>query len=242
MPSAEDQTMNRLTQVLVVIGAFGVVGIVGLGALSRESLERARAPEPTPVPLVSFGAVPDGWAVGVDDALLTLARGPVEGTATVARITVCRNAYAVAEDGTLAHGLDTDATAFAFGLARRNDLRRLVEPHAATLAGLDGYYLDINIRKPSQLAGESDTWLARADLAGCMVVLDTSDEDSGVDPATQVTVPVIIRLGIFAMPDGGNLMVLMASEAIGTRAQPDTADIDEANAIVDGFTFNTAAP
>ena len=234
--------MNRLTQVLVVFGAFGVVGIVGLGALSRESLEKARAPEPTPEPLVNVGAVPEGWAVGVDDALLTLARGPVEGTATVARITVCRNAYAVAEDGTLAHGLDTDATAFAFGLARRNDLRRLVEPHAATLAGLDGYYLDITILEPSRLAGESDTWLARADLARCMVVLDTSEEDSGVDPATQVTVPVIIRLGIFAMPDGGNLMVLMASEAIGTRAQPDTADIDEAAAIVDGFTFNTAAP
>ncbi len=234
--------MNRVTQVLVVIGAFGVVGIVGLGALSRESLERARAPEPTPVPLVTIGAAPDGWAVGVDDALLTLARGPVEGAATVARITVCRNAYAVTADGALANALDTDATAFAFGLAKRDDLRKVVQAHAVTLAGLDGYYLDITILKPSQLAGESDTWLARADLARCMVVLDTSEADSGVDPATQVTVPVIIRLGIFPMPDGGNLMVLMASEAIGTRAQPDTADIDEAAAIVDGFTFNTAAP
>ena len=234
--------MNRVTQVLVVIGAFGVVAIVGLGALSRERLEQARAPEPTPVPLVTFGAAPEGWAVGADDALLTLARGPVVGTATVARITVCRNAYAVTADGALANGLNTDATAFAFGLAKRDDLRKVVQAHAVTLAGLDGYYLDITIAEPSQFAGESDTWLARADLARCMVVLDTSEADSGVDPATQVTVPVIIRLGIFPLPDGGNLMVLMASEAIGTMAKPDTTDIDEATAIVEGFTFNTAAP
>ena len=233
--------MNRVTQVLVVIGAFGVVGIVGLGALSRERLEQARAPEPTPVPLVTFGSAPEGWAVGADDALLTLARGPVAGTATVARITVCRNAYAVAADGALANGLDTDATTIAFGLARRDDLRRVLTPHAATLAGLDGYYLDITIPTASAFVGTTDTWLARADQASCVAVLDTSDDDSSVDPATQVTVPVIVRLGIFAVPDGGNLMVLIASEAIGTRAKPDKTDVDEATDIVDGFTFHTAA-
>jgi hypothetical protein len=230
-----------VTQVLVVIGAFAVVGIIGLGALSRGSLEQARA-KATPVPLVTFPALPDGWGVGAHDvALLTLARGPVTGRATVARITVCRNAYAVAADGAMAHGLDTDATAIAFGLARRDDLRNVLKPHAVTLAGLDGYYLDITIARPSQLAGETDTWLARTDLAGCVVVLDTSDADSGVDPATEVTVPVIVRLGIFPLPDGGNLMVLIASEGIGTRAEPDKTDIDEATDIVDSFTFHTAA-
>lgn len=233
--------MNRVTQLLVVIGAFAVVGIVGLGALSRASLEQARAPKPTPVPLVTFLAAPDGWAVGAHDAVLTLARGPVAGKATVARITVCRNAYAVAADGALTHGLDTDATAIAFGLARRDDLRNVLTPHGVTLAGLDGYYLDINIANPSQFAGETDTWLARAEQASCMVVLDTSDAGSGVDPATQVTVPAILRLGIFPLPDGGNLMVLIASEGIGTRAKPDTTDIDEATDIVDSFTFHTPA-
>jgi hypothetical protein len=233
--------MNRVTQVLVAIGAFAVVGIVGLGALTRGSLEQARAPEPTPVPLVTFRAAPDGWVVGAHDALLTLARGPVAGRATVARITICRNAYAVAADGAMAHGLDTDATAISFGLARRSDLRNVLKPRAVTLAGLDGYYLDITIARPSQFAGETDTWLARSDLASCVVVLDTSDADSGVDPATQVTVPAIVRLGIFPLPDGGNLMVLIASEGIGTRATPDTTDIDEATDIVDSFTFNTAA-
>ena len=34
----------------------------------------------------------------------------------------------------------------------------------------------------------------------------------------------------------------MASEGIGTRSKPDRADIDEATAIVSGFTFHTAAP
>jgi hypothetical protein len=233
--------MNRVTQVLVVIGAFAVVGIVGLGALSRGSLEQARAPKPTPAPLVTFRAAPDGWAVGAHDAVLTLARGPVAGRATVARITVCRNAYAVAADGALTHGLDTDATAISFGLARRDDLRNVLNPHAAMLAGLDGYYLDITVAKPSQFAGETDTWLARADLESCVVVLDTSDADSGIDPATQVTVPVILRLGIFQVPDGGNLMVLIASEGIGIRAKPDQTDIDEATDIVDSFTFDTAA-
>jgi hypothetical protein len=236
--------MNRVTQVLVVIGALAVVGIVGLGALSRGGLEQARAPKPTPVPLVTFRAVPDGWAVGEHGAVLTLARGPLPGKATVARITVCRNAYAVAADGALAHGLDTNATTIAFGLARRDDLRKVLKPHAAKLAGLDGYYLDIAFPAGRQLAGqtETDTWLLRADQAACVVVVDTSDEDSGVDPATEVTVPVIVRLGIFALPDGGNLMVLIASEGIGIRTKPDQTDVDEATEIVDGFTFHTAAP
>jgi hypothetical protein len=238
MPAAEDQAMNRVTQVLVVIGAFAVVGIVGLGALSRDRLEQARA---KPVPLVTFPALPDGWGVGAHDTVLTLARGPVAGRATVARITVCRNAYAVAANGALAHGLDTDATAIAFGLAGRDDLHKVLKAHKVTLAGLDGYYLDITVAKPSQFAGETDTWLARSDLASCLVVLDTSDEDSGVDPATQVTVPVIVRLGIFTLPDGGNLMVLIASEGLGTRATPDMSDIDEATDIVDTFTFHTGA-
>lgn len=233
--------MNRVTQVLVVIGAFAVVGIVGLGAVSRGTLEKARAPKPTPVPLVTFRAAPDGWTVGDHDAVLTLARGPVAGRATVARITVCRNAYAVTADGALAHGLDTDVTAIAFDLARRDDLRKVLKPHAATLAGLHGYYLDITIPRASQFVAETDTWLARADLASCAVVVDTSDAGSGADPATEVTVPAIVRLGIFALPDGGNLMVLIASEGIGTRAKPDKTDIDEATDIVDGFTIHTAA-
>jgi hypothetical protein len=233
--------MNRVTQVLVVIGAFGVVGIVGLGAISRETLEEARAPKPTPVPLVTFRAAPDGWAVGTHDAVLTLARGPVAGKATVARITVCRNAYAVTADGSLADGLDTDATAIAFGLARRDDLRKVLKPHAATLAGLDGYYLDITITKASEFIGETDTWLVIADQASCAVVVDTSEAGSGVDPATEVTMPAIVRLGLFTLPDGGNLMVLIASEGIGTRAKPDKTDIDEATEIVDSFTIHLAA-
>jgi hypothetical protein len=235
--------LNRMTQVLLATGALAVAVIVGFGALSRGTLEKARAPKPTPIPLVTFRAAPDGWAVGQHDAVLTLARGPVEGKATVARITVCRNAYAVAADGALAHGLDTDATDIAFGLARRDDLRKVLKPHAAKLAGLDGYYLDITIPAARQFAAtETDTWLARADLASCVVVVDTSDADSGVDPATQVTVPAIVRLGIFALPEGGNLMVLIASEGIGTRTKPDQTDVDEATEIVDGFTFHTAAP
>ena len=238
MPAAEDQTMNRVTQVLVVIGAFAVVGIVGLGALSREKLELARA---KPIPLVTFPALPQGWGVGAHDEVLTLARGPVPGRATVARITVCRNAYGVAADGALTHGLDTDATAISFGLATRDDLHRVLKAHKVTLAGLDGYYVDITIAKALHFAGETDTWLARSDLASCAVVLDTSDEDSGIDPATQVTVPVIVRLGLFPLPDGGNLMVLIGSEGIGSRATPDMADIDEATDIVNTFTFHTKA-
>ncbi len=234
--------MNRVTQVLVVIGAFAVVGIVGLGALERGTLEKARAPKPTPVPLVTFLAAPDGWAVSQHDAVLSLARGPVAGKATVARITVCRNAYAVAADGTLANALKTDATTIAFGLARRDDLRKVLKPRGAKLADLNGLYLDITITNASQFAGPTDTWLARADQASCVVVVDTSDAGSGVDPATEVTVPVILRLGIFPLPDGGNLMVLIASEGIGTRAKPDKTDIDEATEIVEGFTFHTAAP
>jgi hypothetical protein len=229
-----------VTQVLLAFGALGVAVLVGFGALSTENFGQPRStPRPTPIPLVSF-TTPSGWVVGENDAVLTLARGPVAGKATVARITVCRNAYEVAADGALSNGLKTDATAIAFGLARRDDLRTVLTPHAVTLAGMDGYYLDFNISKPSRFVGETDTWLARTDQASCLAVLDTSDEESNVDPATQVTVPVIVRLGIFGLPDGDNLLVLIASEGIGTRAKPDKTDIDEATAIVDGFTFHTA--
>jgi hypothetical protein len=237
--------LNRITQVLLATGALGVAVIVGLGAMSRGNLEKAKAPQPTPVPVVTFSAAPDGWAVGQQDAVLTLARGPVAGRATVARITVCRDAYAVTADGALAHGLNTDATAIAFGLASRDDLRKVLKPHDATLAGLQGYYLDIPFLAARQIAGatETDTWLLRAAQGNCVVVVDTSaKDDSGVDPASEVTVPAIVRLGLFALPDGGNLMVLMASEGIGTRSKPDQTDIDEAIGIVEGFTFHTAVP
>lgn len=236
--------MNRMTQVLLATGALAVAVIVGLGALSRGTLEKTRTPQPTPVPLVTFRTAPDGWEVGQQDAVLTLTRGPVAGKATVARITVCRNAHGVTADGSLAHGLATDATAIAFGLAGRDDLRKVIKAHAATLAGLDGYYLDITFPPPPQPADKTatDTWLLRADQGSCIVEVDTADEGSGVDPATEVTVPAIVRLGLFPLPDGGNLMVLIASEAIGTRAKPDQSDIDEATQILDGLTFHTAAP
>lgn len=234
--------MNKLTQVLLATGALGVAVIVGFGAMSRGSLERARAPQPTPVPLVTYRAAPDGWIVSQHDAVLTLARGPVAGTATVARITVCRNAHAVTVEGALAHGLATDATVIAFGLASRDDLRKVLKPHAATLAGLQGYYLDLTFPAAQSRGGaKTDTWLLRADQGNCVVVVDTSEDDSGVDPAIQVTVPAIVRIGLFALPDGGNLMVLIASEGIGTGSKPEQTDIDDATAIVDGFTFHTAA-
>lgn len=235
--------MSRMTQVLLATGALAVAVIVGLGALSRGTLEKARAPQPTPVPLVTFGAAPDGWAVSQHDAVLTLARGPVAGKATVARITVCRNAHAVTADGSLAHGLATDATAIAFGLSSRDDLRKVLKAQAATLGGLQGYYLDMKFPGAQSHGGaEADTWLLRADQGNCVVVVDTSEDGSGVDPATQVSVPAIVRLGLFPLPDGGNLMVLIASEGVGTGSKPDQTDVDEATAILDGFTFHTAAP
>ena len=236
--------MNRVTQVLLAAGALGVAVIVGFGAMSRGTLEAARAPKPTPVPLVTFGAAPEGWAVGQHDAVLNLARGPVAGKATVARITVCRNAHAVTADGALAHGLATDATAIAFGLAGRDDLRKVLKARAATLAGLNGYFLDITFPPAPKVPDKTatDTWLLRADQGNCVVVVNSSDEGSGVDPATEVTVPSIVRLGLFPLPNGGNLMVLIASEGIGSRAKPDQTDIDEATAIVEGLTFHTATP
>jgi hypothetical protein len=235
--------MNRMVQVLLAIGALGVAVIVGFGALSRGGLEKARAPQASPTPLVTFRTAPDGWEVSQHDAVvLALARGPVAGKATVARITVCRNAHAVTVDGSLAHGLATDATAIAFGLAGREDLRTIIKPRAATLAGLQGYYLDLTFPAARSPGGaKTDTWLLRADQGACVAEVDTSEDDSGIDPATQVSVPAIVRLGLFALPDGGNLTVLIASEGLGTGAKPDQTDIDDATGIVDGFTFHTGA-
>lgn len=233
--------MRRVIQVLIVLGAFGVVGIVGLGAIKLEG-ELARRPKPTPTPLTPFRTPPEGWAVAQHDAVLTMARGPVAGKATVARITICRNAYAVNADGGLANALNTDAAAISLYLSRRDDLQDVVSAHAGTVAGLQGSYLDFTIPKGNRpFVSETDTWLLRAEQANCAVVVDTSDEASGVnDAAIPVTEPVIVRLGLFALPDGGNLMVLIASEAIGNRAKPDKTDIDEATDIVAGLTFHLA--
>jgi hypothetical protein len=166
----------------------------------------------------------------------------VAGAATVARITVCRNAYGVSADGSLTDGLKTDAATIAFALMRRADLGTVLTPHEATFAGLTGYYLDVAITSPSQFTSETDLWLVRADQANCAVVLDTSDAESNVDPSVQVGVPAIARLGLFSEPDGTNVMVLIASEGIGARSKPAMADVDEATGIADTFTLNTPAP
>jgi hypothetical protein len=235
--------MNRVTQVLVVIGSFAVVGIVGLGALQVDKLNAARRPKLSPVPLVSLPSPgPDGWEVTLHDAVLSMVRGPIGGHATVARITVCRDAYAVSADGSLTDGLKTDAATIAFGLMRRADLGTVLTPHEATFAGLTGYFLDVSIPKVSEFGGVSDLWLARAAQANCVVVMDTSDEDSGVG-ASQVGVPGIVRLGLFSEPDGTNVMVMITSEGIGARSKPDASDIDEAtNTVLPTLTLNTPRP
>lgn len=234
--------MNRLVQVLVVIGSFAVVGIVVLGAFQVEKLEAARRPKLAPVPLVALPSPgPDGWTVTLHDAVLSMVRGPIGGHATVARITICQDAYAVSADGSLTNGLKTDAATIAFGLMRRADLGAVLEPHEATFAGLSGYFLDVSIPNVSQFAGESDLWLARAAQANCVVVMDTSDADSGVG-AAQVGVPGIVRLGLFSKPEGTNIMVLIASEGIGARSKPDATDINEATDLLSTFSLNTPRP
>jgi hypothetical protein len=223
--------------------AFAVVGIVGLGAVSRQTLVDARKPKPTPIPLVTFPSPgPDGWEVINHDAVLSMARGPVAGKATVARITVCRNAYGVSADGSLTDGLKTDAATIAFALMRRADLGTVLTPHEATFAGLTGYFLDVAITNANQFTSETDLWLARADQGNCAVVLDTADAESNVDVSVQVSVPAIARLGLFSEPDGTNVMVLIASEGIGVRSKPDMTDVDEATDILDTFSLNTPAP
>lgn len=235
--------MNRVTQVLVILGAFAVVGIVGLGAISRQALVDRRAPKPTPVPLVTIPSPgPAGWEVDAQDAILSMVRGPVAGKATVARITVCRNAYAVSADGSLSDGLNTDAATIAFGLMRRADLGTVLTPQEATFADLSGYFLDVVIPDVSQFTSQTDLWLVRAEQGNCAVVLDTSDADSGVDASVQVGVPGIVRLGLFSEADGSNVMVMIASEGIGARSKPDMTDIDEATDILPTLTLNTPRP
>jgi hypothetical protein len=234
--------MNKVTQVIVVLMAFGVVAIVGLGGLSRQALINARKPKPTLIPIIAVPSPgPAGWVVTQQDAVFSMARGPVTGTATVARITVCRDAYAVSGDGSLTDGLNTDAAKIAFTLMRRADLGTVLTPHEATFDGLSGYYLDVAIPDASQFSGETDLWLARAEQASCVVVMDTSDADSSVG-SLQIGVPGIARFGIFAEPDGSNVMVLISSEGIGARSKPNTADIDEGTAVADTLTLQTPAP
>jgi hypothetical protein len=240
MAGAEVRTMNRVTQFLLAAGALAVAVIVGVGAVSRGNAGHASAtPRATPVPLVTFTA-PVGWVVDENAAVLKLARGPTEGQPSVARIMVCRNAYAVTADGQLAHGLDTGAAKITFRLLKRADLRTVISPHEATLAGLNGHYLDFKIPASSQVGRDADTWVALTDQANCFVVFDTSIVAGEAEPGTEITVPTIARLGLFELPDGGNLMVLMASEGIGSRGVPDRSDIEEATGIVEGFSFHSA--
>jgi hypothetical protein len=230
--------MNRVTQVLLAAGALGVAVIVGVGAVSRGNVGQPSAtPRPTPQPLVTF-SVPEGWVVEENGAVLTLARGPREGQPSVARIMVCRNAYAVTAEGDLAHGLDTGAAAITFRLLQRADLRNVISIREATLAGLNGHYLELTIPASSQVGREADTWLARTDQANCFVVLDTSVVEGEVEPGAEITVPTIAQLGIFELPEGGNLMVIMSSEGIGNRGKPNRMDIKEATRIVESLSFH----
>jgi len=243
MAGAEDQALNRVTQVLVVILAFGVVGIVYLGGLSRQTLIDRRAPKPTPVPLITFASPgPEGWDVDKQDAIFSLVRGPVAGKSTVARITVCRDAYAVSADGSLTDGLNTDAATIAFGLMRRADLGSVLTPHEATFADLSGYFLDVAIPNVDEFVSQADLWLVRGQQANCAVVMDTADADSGVGASIQVGVPGIVRLGLFSEPDGSNVMVMIASQGVGARSKPDMADIDEGTEILPTLSLNTPAP
>jgi hypothetical protein len=229
--------MNRVTQFLLAGGALGVAVIVGFGAISRGNVAPSATPRPTPQPLVGF-TLPEGWVVGENGAVLMLARGPKEGQPSVARIMACRDAYSVTADGQLARGLDTGAADITFRLLQRADLRTVISPQEATLAGLHGHYLDFTVPASGEVGRDADTWLARTNQATCFVVLDTSIEESGAEPGAEITVPSIVRLGLFRLPDGGNLMVLMASEGIGSRGKPNRMDITEATGIVEGFSFH----
>jgi hypothetical protein len=237
--------VNKVTQVLLATGALGVAAIVGLGAVSSGNLARARqSPRPTLPPLqpVIF-TTPDGWLVGESDAVVALSRPPTQSSHSVATITVCRSAYAVDAAGDLTNGLKKDAAKIVFYLLQRADLRGVVKPQEATLDGLPGHYLDFTIPADSPLGRDVDTWVARTAQAPCLAVFDTTDEGENPAPAgLMIGVPTITRLGLFGTPDGGNLMVLMTSQGIGTNGKPDKADIEEATAIVEGFTVRPPPP
>ena len=234
--------MNRVTQFGLVAGALGVAAIVGIGALSRGNAgQPGQTPRPTalaPAPPVTF-TTPAGWIVGENDGVVTLGRAPTQSNHSVATITVCRNAYAVEANGQLAHGLETGAASIAFSLAQRADLRTVLSPREATVGGMNGFYLDFTIPSLSPIGRDADTWVARSDLAPCLVLFDTSAKETAeVEPGIQITVPTIVRLGLFDVPEGGNVMVLIASQGIGSRGAPDKADIQEATEIVAGFSFH----
>jgi hypothetical protein len=239
---AEVHATNRVTQLAMVAGAFAVAAIVGIGALSR-----AEQPRPTPRPVAGTASAPvtfttpAGWFVVEHDGVVTLGRAPTQSNHSIATITVCQDAYAVRADGSLANDLKTGATTIAFSLAQRADLRTVIKARRAAVGGYSGYYLDFTITPSSDVGNDRDTWVLRSQLATCLVMFDTAEKKSEEVPAgIQVTVPTITRLGLFDVPGGGNVLVLMTSQGIGSRGLPDKADIEEATGIVEGFTFHLA--
>jgi hypothetical protein len=198
-----------------------------------------QSPRPSFPPLqpVTF-TTPDGWLVSESDAVVALGRAPTKSTHSVATITVCRDAYAVDAAGDLTNGLKPDAAKITFHLLQRADLRTVIKPQEATLDGLPGHYLDFTIPADSPVGRDADTWVARTGQAPCLVVFDTSGEgENAASGGLMIGVPTFTRLGLFATPDGGNLMVLMTSQGIGSYGTPDKADIEEATEIVAGFKY-----
>ena len=157
--------------------------------------------------------VPAGWGMGTafrDGVTLS----PLALETTGAGILVCRDTAAVDAANNVVVGIGTDASSIVSHVAERTDLRNQTEPQADTIGGLDGWYVDFDgPERPDP------------DTVGDVTVVGPACGINAYDQ--QVT-----RLGVFDIPGGGNVLIVIYSPP------GDRSVIDVGTSIVETFVFD----
>lgn len=138
---------------------------------------------------------------------------PVALADTGAWIMVCRDTHAVDAANNVVADVGSDAASITTYVAGRTDLRNATGTSALNLGGLDGHWLDFD--GPPVPPGE--------DIGDVAVV--------GPDCGTNAYDLQFTRLGVFDMPGGGNVLVVIASP-LG-----DHGVIEVGTPIVESFVF-----
>lgn len=157
--------------------------------------------------------VPDGWSYG-RGLSVGIQIVPAALEASGALILVCNNTAAVDAANNEVPGVETDAESIVAHVAGRSDLRNMGEPQSAAIGGIDGWFVDFD--GPERPAPETPGDVA---VVGPLCGINAYDQ--------QVT-----RLGVFDVPGGDNVLIVIASPP------GDRSVIDAGTSIVETFVFD----
>jgi hypothetical protein len=233
--------MNNTARIALAAAAVVVVGFVGYQMIWGANVGN---PDPSPSPSASAPAesqaadvqpahlgpldagtylsafdpaltftVPAGWTM-TDNGSASVSLQP--SAAATGYLVVCRDTQAVDQANVVVSGIGTDAASVTRYVAERPDLREATAPLAVNIGGLDGFYVDFT--GPERLD---------PDTPGDVAVLG--------GPGTcgiQAYPEQYTRLGVFDLPDGGNVLIVVYS------FQGDQAIVEAGTPIIEDFVFD----